>query len=174
MFWMETVNYFINKIQAHSYLLITHVTFAGVVVSKYNKDIVVSVISEIFCDKLPSEEDAIFFAKLLCVLDLGDTKFERVHNLVRGIGVLLRKFVENKELCSSLINLLSQDLTYTESKQTIVTVYKTALEKSCYEEGIVETVVKAIDTHIDCIDVCEVGCGALMNLTANNSKKNAT
>ena len=36
--------------------------------------------------------------------------------------------------------------------------------------GGIETVVKAINTHIDNAGVCENGCGALRNMTVNNSK----
>ena len=36
--------------------------------------------------------------------------------------------------------------------------------------GGIEAVVKAINTHIDNDDVCESGCGALWNMTANNGK----
>ena len=33
--------------------------------------------------------------------------------------------------------------------------------------GGIEAVVKAINTHINNAGVCEQGCGALMNMTAN-------
>ena len=36
--------------------------------------------------------------------------------------------------------------------------------------GGIEAVVKAINTHIDNAGVCEQGCGALNNMTANNGK----
>ena len=36
--------------------------------------------------------------------------------------------------------------------------------------GGVEVVVKAINTHIDNVDVCFSGCGALFNMTVNNGK----
>ena len=36
--------------------------------------------------------------------------------------------------------------------------------------GGIEVVVKAINTHISNADVCEKGCGALCNMTANNGK----
>ena len=36
--------------------------------------------------------------------------------------------------------------------------------------GGIETVVKAINTHIDNARVCEWGCGALLNMTENNGK----
>ena len=36
--------------------------------------------------------------------------------------------------------------------------------------GGIEVVVKAINTHINNVDVCEWGCGALMNMTLNNGK----
>ena len=36
--------------------------------------------------------------------------------------------------------------------------------------GGIEAVVKAINTHIDNVDVCFVGCGALLNMTLNNGK----
>ena len=35
------------------------------------------------------------------------------------------------------------------------------------EAGGIETVVKAINTHIDNADVCEQGCGALWSMTIN-------
>ena len=34
----------------------------------------------------------------------------------------------------------------------------------------IEAVVKVINTHIDNAGVCEQGCGALWNMTNNNSK----
>ena len=34
----------------------------------------------------------------------------------------------------------------------------------------IDAVVKAINTHIDNVDVCEKGCGALSNMTFNNGK----
>ena len=37
--------------------------------------------------------------------------------------------------------------------------------------GGIEAVVKAINTHIGNADVCEQGCGALNNMTANGKKK---
>ena len=37
--------------------------------------------------------------------------------------------------------------------------------------GGIETVVKAINTHIDNADVCYVGCAALRGVIANNGKK---
>ena len=37
--------------------------------------------------------------------------------------------------------------------------------------GGIEAVVKAINTHISNAGVCEKGCGALCNMTANNGKK---
>ena len=36
--------------------------------------------------------------------------------------------------------------------------------------GGIETVVKAINTHIDNADVCEQGCGALWNMTINGKE----
>ena len=33
--------------------------------------------------------------------------------------------------------------------------------------GGIEAVVKAINTHIDNVDVCKLGCGALRNMTVN-------
>ena len=36
--------------------------------------------------------------------------------------------------------------------------------------GGIETVVKAIKTHITDADVCENGCGALRNMTFNGKK----
>ena len=36
--------------------------------------------------------------------------------------------------------------------------------------GGIEAVVKAINTHISNAGVCEQGCGALLNMTANNGK----
>ena len=36
--------------------------------------------------------------------------------------------------------------------------------------GGIETVVKAINTHIDNADVCKQGCGALLRMTENDSK----
>ena len=36
--------------------------------------------------------------------------------------------------------------------------------------GGIEAVVKAINTHINNADVCENGCSALCNITANNGK----
>ena len=36
--------------------------------------------------------------------------------------------------------------------------------------GGIEAVVKAINTHINNAGVCENGCGALWNMTANNGK----
>ena len=38
------------------------------------------------------------------------------------------------------------------------------------ETGGIETVVKAINIHINNVDVCKKGCGALMNMTINNGK----
>ena len=38
--------------------------------------------------------------------------------------------------------------------------------------GGIEDVVKAINKHINNADVCENGCGALRNMTANNGKNN--
>ena len=35
------------------------------------------------------------------------------------------------------------------------------------EIGGIEAVVKAVNTHMDNVDVCENGCGALWNMTAN-------
>ena len=40
--------------------------------------------------------------------------------------------------------------------------------------GGIEAVVKAISTHIGNAGVCEWGCGALWNITANNGKKTMT
>ena len=37
--------------------------------------------------------------------------------------------------------------------------------------GAIEAVVKAINTHIDNVDVCEKGCDALMWMTANGKNK---
>ena len=37
--------------------------------------------------------------------------------------------------------------------------------------GGIEAVVKAINTHINNAGVCVQGCGALLNMTINNSKK---
>ena len=39
--------------------------------------------------------------------------------------------------------------------------------------GGVEAVVKAINTHISNVNVCENGCGVLWNITFNNSKDSA-
>ena len=36
--------------------------------------------------------------------------------------------------------------------------------------GGIEAVVKVINTHIDNADLCEKGCGALNNMTANGKK----
>ena len=36
--------------------------------------------------------------------------------------------------------------------------------------GAIETVVKAINTHIDNADVCEEGCNTLRNMTCDNGK----
>ena len=36
--------------------------------------------------------------------------------------------------------------------------------------GCIEAVVKAINTHINNAGVCDRGCGALNNMTANNGK----
>ena len=36
--------------------------------------------------------------------------------------------------------------------------------------GGIEAAVKTINTHIDNADVCEWGCGALWNMTLDNSK----
>ena len=36
--------------------------------------------------------------------------------------------------------------------------------------GGIEAVVKAINIHIENVDICEYGCGALCNMTANNGK----
>ena len=36
--------------------------------------------------------------------------------------------------------------------------------------GAIETVVKAINTHVSNADVCEKGCGALNNMVNENSK----
>ena len=36
--------------------------------------------------------------------------------------------------------------------------------------GGIEAAVKAINTHISNAGVCEQGCGALLNMTANNGK----
>ena len=38
--------------------------------------------------------------------------------------------------------------------------------------GGIETVVKAINTHIKSSEMCEIGCAALWNITANNGKNN--
>ena len=38
--------------------------------------------------------------------------------------------------------------------------------------GGIEAAVKVINTHINNADVCEQGCGALMNMTVNNGKNN--
>ena len=40
--------------------------------------------------------------------------------------------------------------------------------------GRIETVVKAVNTHIDNAGVCEQGCGALRNMTKDNSKNTKT
>ena len=37
-------------------------------------------------------------------------------------------------------------------------------------EGGIEAVVKAINTHIGDVDVCEKGCEALYNMITNNGK----
>ena len=42
------------------------------------------------------------------------------------------------------------------------------------EAGGIETVVKAMNTHINNPDMCENGCGALNNMTANNGKRTLT
>ena len=39
------------------------------------------------------------------------------------------------------------------------------------DEGIIETVVKAISTHIDNAGVCFTGCGVLCRMTANSKNK---
>ena len=36
--------------------------------------------------------------------------------------------------------------------------------------GGIDAVVKVINTHIDNVDVCKNGCGALLNMTAFNGK----
>ena len=36
--------------------------------------------------------------------------------------------------------------------------------------GGIEAMIKVINTHINNADVCENGCGALYNITANNGK----
>ena len=36
--------------------------------------------------------------------------------------------------------------------------------------GAIEAVVSAMKTHTDNANVCEKGCGALINITANNGK----
>ena len=43
-------------------------------------------------------------------------------------------------------------------------------QKKAGAAGGIEVVVKAINTHIDDVDVCYNGCGALMNMTSNNGK----
>ena len=40
--------------------------------------------------------------------------------------------------------------------------------------GGIEAVVKAINTHINIFDVCEQGCGALWNMTANGKNTDKT
>ena len=37
--------------------------------------------------------------------------------------------------------------------------------------GGIEAVVKAINSHIDNVNVCYAGCGALWNMTKDNSRK---
>ena len=37
--------------------------------------------------------------------------------------------------------------------------------------GGIETIVKAINTHINNHDVCKQGCGALSSMTKDNGKK---
>ena len=37
-------------------------------------------------------------------------------------------------------------------------------------ERLTKSVVKAINTHVENASVCEAGCSALWNMTANNSK----
>ena len=37
--------------------------------------------------------------------------------------------------------------------------------------GGIEAVVKAINTHINNVGVCEQGCGALWNMTVNGKKQ---
>lgn len=38
--------------------------------------------------------------------------------------------------------------------------------------GVIETIVKAINTHINNANVCFHGCGALRNMVGNNGKNN--
>ena len=40
----------------------------------------------------------------------------------------------------------------------------------CGDEGVIEAVVKAINTHINNASVCENGFGALMNMAKYNGK----
>ena len=37
--------------------------------------------------------------------------------------------------------------------------------------GGIEAVVKVINTHVNNVDVCEKGCGALKNMTWDNGKR---
>ena len=36
--------------------------------------------------------------------------------------------------------------------------------------GGIETVVKAINTHVDNVDVCEAGCGVLLDMARDSGK----
>ena len=40
--------------------------------------------------------------------------------------------------------------------------------------GGIEAIVRAINIYIVSADVCEKGCGALMNMSLNNRKNNAS
>ena len=40
--------------------------------------------------------------------------------------------------------------------------------------GEIEAVVKAIDTHVDNVNVCAFGCGALCNMTLNGINTDKT
>ena len=39
------------------------------------------------------------------------------------------------------------------------------------EAGGIEAVIQTMNAHVDNADVCKAGCGALMNMTANNGKR---
>lgn len=39
------------------------------------------------------------------------------------------------------------------------------------ESGVIKTIIDATNMNINDVNVCEYGCGALLNITSNNGKK---
>ena len=131
-------------------------------------------VCKVLCEGTSDKKITEDFVDLLSSLfRSSQTRLTITKEMATTIKMSLERFIDNEYICLKLLRSISKGLN--EDEGILKTIFNycflyIALGNLYREAGLIETVVKAINTHINNADVCEMGCAALWNMTAKNCK----